>query len=329
MRQRLFWAVMTAVICASACTMEKFDSGLKTDCEGEERSELTVEICGTMSKASPEEVDEEKVNHLQVFVFRGDIIDAYASSDTSKSVTLNCTMGPRTVYALVNAQDVNGAGIMTKAELLGTVSKLPDNGISNFVMIGSKDVTLPAYQFLQIEVEHLVARIALRGITVDFESSVYDSESLTVKEIFIENVAGDTNFGLTTEPTQWYNKQGYTQNLPELTHDDVDITIDDGTYSDVDYLYYAYPNKSNDSTDDEWSPRRTRLVLKVSFKDNLFYYPITLPALEANKSYEIDNVTITRLGSTDPDKPVETGDYNFEVLVKSWDFVPVTEGTTI
>ena len=54
-----------------------------------------------------------------------------------------------------------------------------------------------------------------------------------------------------------------------------------------------------------------------------------MPALERNKSYEIELVKVTRPGSDDPDVPVSFADATFEVNVIDWTVVPVTEGTTI
>ena len=69
----------------------------------------------------------------------------------------------------------------------------------------------------------------------------------------------------------------------------------------------------------------------------MYDYPITLPALESNKSYEISLVTITRPGNPDdgnePDndddideeKPVVGFDQGFEITVNPWTVVTITE----
>jgi hypothetical protein len=51
--------------------------------------------------------------------------------------------------------------------------------------------------------------------------------------------------------------------------------------------------------------------------------------MDSNKSYEIEEVKITRPGSDDPDEPVSFADATFSVNVIDWTVVPVTEGTTI
>ena len=73
----------------------------------------------------------------------------------------------------------------------------------------------------------------------------------------------------------------------------------------------------------------------------MYDYPVLLPPLEANHSYEIELLTITRTGNqdngrepvTDDDTDEEdliTGkDVSFEITVKPWTTVTVTEGTTL
>ena len=332
MKQRIlfFTAMSAAAICASACSMEKIDTVDDVHAADEgQRVDFTVGISGSASKATSSEINSTKINSLQVFVFRDDILDAYASSDSSSTVTLSCTSGERSVYALVNATNVNGAGIKSKSDLLGRISHLEDNKADSFEMIGNEDVLLPHTPSVVINVKRIAARVKIKKISVDFLASAFDFVPITINEIFLENVAGDINYGLTSEPVKWYNKQGYSLNLPEFTHDDTNLTINSKNSSMVDYVYYAYPNKSFDSTDDEWSPRRTRLVLKATIEGSIFYYPITLPVLEANKSYEIENITITRLGSSNPDKPVAHSDCNFQCVVAPWDVVLVEDGVTM
>ena len=104
--------------------------------------ELTVGICGAITKATAVTTENEaKVNNLQVFVFRGDDLDAYASVDNAQELTLSCTAGDRVVYALVNAPDYSA--VPGKAALLAKVSELSANSLSNFEKVGSKSVTLP------------------------------------------------------------------------------------------------------------------------------------------------------------------------------------------
>ena len=49
-----------------------------------------------------------------------------------------------------------------------------------------------------------------------------------------------------------------------------------------------------------------------------YYYPVDMPALQYNKSYEITGVTIKRGGSDNPNTPVTSSDISFSVSVNGW-----------
>ena len=308
-------AFLAAGLCSLACTKEKSDmtAGAESGNSLGEPVELTIGISRPALTKSTVITDDNEVtvNSLQVFVFRDDALDAYAAADNATEVTLSCTSGERAIYALVNAPDMSA--ISSKSALLETTSLLSNNSGDNFEMIGNKNATLPQEASVTIDVNRIVSKIVVKKITRDFTSAALAAKNFSVDEIFIENVAGDINYGLTSEPAIWYNKQKYAGEEPDLTY----------------HRFYAYPNDSEDSADEIWSPRRTRLVLKTTLGDNVYYYPITLPGLEPNKSYEIENITITRPGSANPDEPVTFEDCTFDINIQPWTVVPVSDGITI
>ncbi len=95
--------------------------------------------------------------------------------------------------------------------------------------------------------------------------------------------------------------------------------------------YYCYPNStakdSSDATvttDEDFVPRYTRLVLEAEIKGTLYYYPVSVPNIESNKNYEV-SLTITRLGSSHPDIPFYSEDQGFKINIKSWDVKTIGE----
>ena len=95
--------------------------------------------------------------------------------------------------------------------------------------------------------------------------------------------------------------------------------VTDNSYT-REHVFYAYPNPypqagSPDTYAPEWSPRGTMLVLEARMFQGSSdtegikgYYPIVLPPLERNKTYQIKEVRITRLPGDEPYKPIETGE---------------------
>ena len=43
-----------------------------------------------------------------------------------------------------------------------------------------------------------------------------------------------------------------------------------------------------------------------------------MPKMDSNKSYEINELKITRPGSDDPDKPIVIVDQDFKITVNDW-----------
>ena len=284
--------------------------------------ELTVGICGAMTKATTATAgDEAKVNNLQVFVFRGDDLDAYASVDNAQELTLSCTAGERAVYALVNAPDYSA--VPGKAALLAKVSELSANSLTNFEMVGSKSVTLPQSEKVSIDVNRIASRVVLKKITRNFTSEALQALNFKVDAIYLINVAGNTSYDLSAAPTKWCNVAEYqsVESVDPLLYDKVDKAVLNGKSHETVHSYYAYPNDATSKT--------TRLVIETTLGETKYYYPINLPEMAANKSYEIAEVVITRPGSDNPDEPVSFADATFSINVIDWTVVPVTEGTTI
>ena len=282
--------------------------------------ELTVGICGAMTKATAVSADNEaKVNNLQVFVFRGDDLDAYASVDNSQELTLSCTAGDRVVYALVNAPDYSA--VPGKAALLDKVSELSANSLTNFEMVGSKSVTLPQSEKVSIDVNRIASRVVLKKITRSFTSEALQALNFKVDAIYLINVAGNTSYDLSAAPAKWYNVAENKNELASLLYDAPASLITNGQSYSTAHTFYAYPNDLATNT--------TRLVIETTLGETKYYYPINLPEMAANKSYEIEEVKITRPGSDNPDEPVSFADATFSINVIDWTVVPVTEGTTI
>ena len=282
--------------------------------------ELTVGICGAMTKATAVSADNEaKVNNLQVFVFRGDDLDAYASVDNAQELTLSCTAGDRVVYALVNAPDYSA--VPGKAALLAKGSELSANSLSNFEMVGSKSVTLPQSEKVSIDVNRIASRVVLKKITRSFTSEALQALNFKVDAIYLINVAGNTSYDLSAAPAKWYNVAENKNELASLLYDAPASLITNGQSYSTAHTFYAYPNDLATNT--------TRLVIETTLGETKYYYPINLPEMAANKSYEIEEVKITRPGSDNPDEPVSFADATFSINVIDWTVVPVTEGTTI
>ena len=167
---------------------------------------------------------------------------------------------------------------------------------------------------IPIEVKRLATRVVLKKVTAAFTSPAEAALDCILKRVYLINVAGDFNLGYTDDPTVWYSKMAYES--PTGLDDLLNTTLTPG-----------HNLKNTQST--TWSPRFTRIVAEVELGGTTYYYPVNLQYIDYGKSYEIENLTITRKGSTSPDQPITIQDGTFEITVKDWTVVPVTSGITI
>lgn len=277
----------------------------------QERCNINVSLAGAvdvLTKAAGVTTDnEKKVNNLQVLVFRGDYLDAYGTASAT-NVSISCTAGSRTIYAVVNAPDLSG--ISSKSAFLSTLVDLSSNSLSSLVMVGSDTVTLPGTNSVTISVSRMVARVVLKKITRQFTAAALQNLTFKVDSIYVVNAAGNAPYSLGSAPTKWYNEGGNKNEIPALLVDAPGATIANTDSYTTPHYFYAMPNPATSKT--------TRLVIAATLGSAKYYYPIDLPALEANKSYEIAGVKIQRADSDDPDTPVSSSSVSFTVTVTDW-----------
>ena len=154
-----------------------------------------------------------------------------------------------------------------------------------------------------------------------------------LKRIYLINVVGDATLYGNSTPTIWYAKRQYEAVSGLTEHLNTVLSpghnLKNGAY-EIPSIHYCYPNlQQPDSQATTWSPRFTRIVAEVELGGTTYYYPINLQYISGNKSYEIENLTITRKGSTDPDIPITVNDGTFDISVANWTVVPITNGVNI
>lgn len=264
--------------------------------------------------ASTISANEAKVNNLQVLVFRGDFLDAYGTA-SGNMMTISCTAGSRTIYALVNAPDLSAVTSLSALE--STIVDLSDNAPNSFVMVGSKTTTLPGTKAITIPVYRMVSRIVLKQITRNFSAPALQNLTFTVDSIYVINAAGSFNYKLDSAPTKWYNVGKDQGELPDLLMDAPSVTIANNASYTTPHYFYVMPNSG--------STKPTRLVIVATLGTEKYYYPVTLPAMQYNKSYEIVGVTIRRGGSDSPDSPVLFDNIAFSVNVTGWTTTDISE----
>ena len=283
---------------------------------------------------------EKQVNKVQIFVFdESGKINIYKDAGTTQSnISISTTTGKKTIWAVVNGPDLSE--VASLAELEDTAIDLAANSTTaatGFVMAGSTSCTVSASAATaNISVSRLVARVALQKVTNQLPDGY---GALTIDNVVLTNVAGNQNIAGDATPATWYNKMGRKDGATEssqiidgetnkasceaLTFKSVKQEVAHGSNLNIatPYLFYSFPN-SNTAGSTGWvnpfTARASRLVVTATIDGVKYYYPVTLSKkLERNKAYTVE-ITITGLGSTDPDKPIEKGGLTAAITVLDW-----------
>ncbi len=341
MKKTLF---IMAAIAAMACSCDK-----NSDCEPCQEAETKATLNVSLDfEDEPQtratsyvtaQTYETKVNDVQVLVFDSTgALNAYVDADTKTSgISISTTAGSKTVWAVVNGPNLSS--ITTLSALQSTAVDLGVNSTTEttgFVMAGSTTCTVgSSAATASVAVKRLVARVALQKINNSLPESY---GALTVNNVTLINVAGNQNLAGTASVSTWYNKMGrkdgatatgqiidgstYVASHPTLTFKSVGSAVANGgsLTPTTPYLFYCYPNSTTtDATgwSSSFTARKTRLVVAATIGGTKYYYPVVIDTPARNTAYTVE-LTITGLGSTDPDKPVQKGSITASVTVEGW-----------
>ena len=341
MKKTLF---IMAAIAAMACSCDK-----NSDCEPCQEAETKATLNVSLDfEDEPQtratsyvtaQTYETKVNDVQVLVFDSTgALNAYVDADTKTSgISISTTAGSKTVWAVVNGPNLSS--ITTLSALQSTAVDLGANSTTEttgFVMAGSTTCTVgSSASTASVAVKRLVARVALQKINNSLPASY---GALTVNNVTLINVAGNQNLAGTASISTWYNKMGrkdgatatgqiidgstYVASHPTLTFKSVGTSVANGASltPTTPYLFYCYPNSTTtDATgwSSSFTARKTRLVVAATIGGTKYYYPVVIDTPARNTAYTVE-LTITGLGSTDPDKPVQKGSITASVTVEGW-----------
>jgi hypothetical protein len=276
---------------------------------------------------------EGHVNHWTLMLYReGKLIDVRTSGAMSP---IHCSIeaGVYTAYAIANPpSSFRPEAYSTFSQFSKAESNLIDNSLSQLVMFGSRTITVPAQNSRPqtINVNRLVAKVGIRKISTDFTDPTLLSRTFRLKAIYLTNCYGKTHLRddvgaseMNANASCWYNRMGFHTNAGVdalLADQGINAIITASSPYVQEHHFYCYPNQTNqDSRSGNWSIRHTRLVLEADINDKTYFYPITLPAMQRNKTYFVEEAIIRKLGSTDPEKD-EPGsiDVIFNTSIDDW-----------
>lgn len=290
------------------------------------RKGVTVRVSGPSSRATDvRDENETAIHSLQVLVFDSDgLLDAAGCGDgTSVSVTVTVGKAKR-LWAVANAPKLTG--ISWEEDLRGSLSHLCDNSLTSLVMVGNTTADISEDGEIGITLTRLAAKLSVKKITRSFDAPALAARPLTIKKMYLINVAADIRCDGTGEVSSWLNRSGFESSGADalLSEQGLSISLADGACHSTPHSFYCYPNPtSTDSVSDSWTPRKTRLVLEAELGGSTCYYSLTFPEIKRNCTYTIGNLTLSGKGSPTPDTPYTRESISASVTVRDW-----TDGAT-
>lgn len=340
MKKHLLIVATAAVAALASCNKQPVEKAAAQS--------ATLDVCITADaptkSTTVSEGDEAAVSRIEVLVFNeSGGLDAYQLYDGSnhKVNGITSTTGTKTVAAVVNAPDGSGVGSVTDlASLHALTSRFKaDNDPDHFVMYGETPATLTASGTNQVtvEVSRLAARVRIDKITRSLGNgglAALSAEDFEIVRFYLINVADDVNYGAGISAAA--NSYWITSDSAKPANIDNDALVysaavatgsanklaQGSSYENVHRLY-AYPNAS--------ATQKTKLVVEIKIGGEFYTFPIGIDTVESNNSYEIRNLTITRLGNwSDGDdvidtnestEPIVTTQFDCEIEILPWNLV--------
>ena len=300
----------------------------------------------TKSDTEPSGKDAS-IYDIQAFLFLQDGAlyrrETLSGSELTKSLD-RVKAGSYDIVAVANAPELTG--IQKKSDLENARHTLDQNDPGKgFLMYGVSDgsVTIRSESAgpvrAVITVKRFVGRVRLTTVQNKLPA-VYGA--LKIDCVFLENGMGSWNFGAAGAPSDYVNYAGRKPGrntstdendfiktaadaaCPALTFNALNRSVAADAKESFGIPFYTLPNKVT-AADDHFEGATSgdacaRLVIRASYGENgaqQWYYPVTIPNLERNKSYDVSFI-ISGPGVKDPNQRVSSGNLDVVISVDPW-----------
>lgn len=165
-----------------------------------------------------------------------------------------------------------------------------------------------------LKLKPVLCQIRVRSLCCNFQERPYAGERLKNAKLFLVNAVSEYAPADEAEgrPVSWENIGCLASDSPLLVKDGIGTVGPERIYPDV--SLYCYPNPVR--TETPGTPF-TRLVLEGDVGNAHCYYPVSIPGMAPGKVYELD-MTLLRIGMSDPDLPAQTGQIVIDYSTVPW-----------
>jgi hypothetical protein len=306
--------------------------------------EVVFSVAGEATRVTGTD-GEAAVDDWALLLYRDGRLTEAGTSDSGAAIRKKLAAGDYTAFAVVNPPaGFSPAGYPTPKALARAESALADNAPGRLVMAGSRTVSVPVPDGAtqRIGVDRLVAKAGIRKISVAFTNPELAARPFRLKGVYLTNCYGISRYGsdwstdeIRSDAALWHHRMGFQADAGVdglLAETGLDIPVTADRPHTQEHVFYFYPNPLPEGLDTRsgvWTRRRTRLVLEAQIGERTYYYPVTLPTSQRNRTYLIEEAVIRKLGSQDPEKD-EPGsiDVTFSAVPDDWNpEYNVTENT--
>ena len=275
---------------------------------------------------------EDRVESLDLLVFRADdgVLDAHARTNSSLRVGSAVTAGvPLHWYVIANAPAAALEGFASEAEFLAGETFLGES--ASLTMHADGMGIFPAGENRSIQdilLYRYACKVSVREISVQWLGAFTQSPPCTLDRAALVNVRGSCSWSGTPSAEAedlWYNPSRIDPQeaaIQELLVWEGPLAIPGPDPLPLDIPLFALPNPSSgDGRGDRgaWTPRKTRLCLRLSIDGIPNWYSADLPPMDGNRHYLVSRLIIDGPGSANPDEALVRTQISFRLQVQDWE----------
>ena len=281
---------------------------------------------------------ESAVNSLDLLAFRRStgVLDCYAHASGSGTTTVSArvTAGEALEWYLVANAPASAAlsAVSSRPAFLQAKTPLLHTTSSTMVMHASGTATFARngggapVEVDGIELVRYACKVSVGRISVPWLNAFDNPPSCFLDRAVLVNARGDCRWsGVPSAGAGelWYNRSEDavpTGFLGRLLSWEGAETLS-ATPKACPVVLYAMPNASDGDATAEmapWTPRRTRLCLRLVIDGVPQWYPMDLPAMEGNTHYVVSELAVKGPGTLRPDMRMERTNIEFKINIVPW-----------
>ena len=272
------------------------------------------------------------VESLDLLAFRthDGTLDAVGRSDGGSGISVSLSCGTAlTFYILANCPEGSLEGISCLQDFLASETLLDEAAGDTPQMYDCSTTeglnALDNGSSILFHLKRYVAKVSLGSISVPWLDEFEPQPECLIGRIALVNAKGSSgrNGDSPHNGDLWYNRSGLDapagvsalliRNAGTEVHGSAPVTCST--------TLYAMPNHSDSEEyygSVAWTPRRSRLAIELIVDGVPQWYPVTLPHLDGNCHYTIQNVSITGPGASHPDEEIVRNSIDFTISLTPW-----------